>query len=139
VYVDSGPLANGWPINPALPVVDGEIPLPDWTNFSEEDLRDLDEGRRQAFRARAVPEPAGVARDPQELKDDRRYDVPATIIACEFPSEQLREWIAQEHPYVAELAAARDVEYIDLPTGHWPQFTRPEELGKALVAAVDRG
>jgi hypothetical protein len=24
----------------------------------------------------------------------------------------------------------RDVDYIDLPTGHWPQFTRPKELGR---------
>jgi pimeloyl-ACP methyl ester carboxylesterase len=29
------------------------------------------------------------------------------------------------HPYVAELAAMRDIEYVDLPTGHWPQFTKP--------------
>ena len=69
----------------------------------------------------------------------RRYDVPATIIACEFTSEQLREWIAQENPYVAELAAMHDVEYIDLPTGHWPQFTKPVELSQAILSAVDRG
>jgi hypothetical protein len=31
-----------------------------------------------------------------------------------------------------------DVEYIDLPTGHWPQFTKPAELGRAIVHAVDR-
>jgi len=56
----------------------------------------------------------------------------------EFPGEMLREWIAQGHPYVAELAAMRDVKYIDLPTGHWPQFTKPAQLGQAIVAAVDR-
>jgi hypothetical protein len=33
----------------------------------------------------------------------------------------------------------RDVEYIDLPTGHWPQFTKPAELGQAILTAVDRG
>lgn len=57
---------------------------------------------------------------------------------CEFPSELLREWIAQGHPYVAELAAMRDVEYVDLPTGHWPQFTKPAELAQAILAAVAR-
>ena len=41
--------------------------------------------------------------------------------------------------YVAELAAMRDAEYIDLPTGHWPQFTKPRELEQAILAAVDRG
>ena len=35
-----------------------------------------------------------------------------------------------------ELAKIRDVDYVDLPTGHWPQFTRPEELGRAILASV---
>jgi pimeloyl-ACP methyl ester carboxylesterase len=138
VYVDAGPLANGRAINDELPVVNGEIPLPDWSQFSEQDLRDLDDELRQRFRARAVPEPARVAYDPQVLSDERRYDVPATIIACEFPSEQLREWVELGHPYVAELALVRDVEYLDLPTGHWPQFTKPLQLGQAILAAIDR-
>ncbi|MGH8925439.1 MAG: alpha/beta fold hydrolase [Acidimicrobiia bacterium] len=139
VYVDAGPLGDGRAINDELGVVNGEIPLPDWSEFGEEDLRDLSDALREAFRARAVPEPKAVAYDPQVLADERRYDVPATIIACEFPSELLKEWITQGHPYVAELAAMRDVEYIDLPTGHWPQFTKPAELGQAILAAVDRG
>jgi pimeloyl-ACP methyl ester carboxylesterase len=138
VYVDAGPLGDGRPINDELPVVDEEIPLPDWSAFDEEDLRDLDDELRQAFRARAVPESKAVAYDRQVLTDERRYDVAATIIACEFPSAQLREWIAQGHPYVAELAAMRDVEYVDLPTGHWPQFTKPMELGQAILTAVER-
>jgi pimeloyl-ACP methyl ester carboxylesterase len=138
VYVDAGPLGIGQAINDELPVVDDEIPLPDWSLFGEEDLRDLDDEMRAAFRSRAVPEPAAVAYDPQELTDERRYDVPATIISCGFPSEQLKEWIAQGHPYVAELAAMHDVDYVDLPTGHWPQFTRPADLSQAILDAVDR-
>jgi pimeloyl-ACP methyl ester carboxylesterase len=138
VYVDSTPLGNGKVINDEMPVVNGEIPLPDWSEFGEEDMRDLDDGLRRAFRARAIPEPIGVACDAQVLGDERRYDVPCTVIACEFSSEQFREWIAAGHPYVAELALMHDVEYIDLPTGHWPQFTKPVELGRAIVSAVAR-
>ena len=44
--------------------------------------------------------------------------------------------MAQEHPAMRELARIRDVGYIDLPTGHWPQFTKPSELGQAIVASV---
>ncbi len=62
----------------------------------------------------------------------------ATVIACELPSEQIRQWIEEGHPYVAELAAIRDVEYVDIPTGHWPQFTKPAELARAIVTAVNR-
>ena len=91
------------------------------------------------FRARAIPQPKGVAQDQQRLNDERRYDVPATVIACEFPSSMLIEMIAGGHPYVAELGRVRDVDYVDLPTGHWPQFTKPAELGAAILAAVDRG
>ena len=138
IYVDSGPLGEGGVINDEL-VADGDdIPLPPWEGFEDADLVDLDEGLRDKFRARAIPQPKGVAYDPQHLQDERRYGVPATVIACEFPSAMLREWIAGGHPFVAELGRMRDVEYVDLPTGHWPQFTRPAELGRAIVAAVDR-
>src|SRR4051794_39740273 len=136
VYVDSGPLGDGGVINDELPAQNGEIPLPEWSLFEDEDLVDLDDELRAAFRERAIPTPVHVASDPQQLSDERRYDVPVTVIACEFPSAMLREWMEQGHPYVRELARIHDVGYIDLPTGHWPQFTRPKELGRAIVASV---
>lgn len=136
VYVDAGPLGDGGVINDDLPAENGEIPLPDWSVFEEEDLVDLDDDLREAFRARAVPSPARVATDAQRLSDDRRYDVPVTVIACEFPSAMLRAWMEQGHPYVQELARVRSVDVVDLPTGHWPQFTRPQDLGQAILAAV---
>ncbi|HEY3485480.1 MAG TPA: alpha/beta hydrolase [Ilumatobacteraceae bacterium] len=138
VYVDAGPLGDGQSINNGLPVVNDEIPLPDWSEFDDEDLVDLDDDLRESFRARALPEPKGVAYDAQELHDERRYDVPATVICCEFSADQLRGWVADGNPFVSELAAMHDVEYIDLPTGHWPQFTKPDELGDAIVAAIGR-
>jgi pimeloyl-ACP methyl ester carboxylesterase len=136
VYVDCVPLGDGDVINDELPVVDGEIPLPEWSVFGEEDLTDLDDALREKFRATAVPQPARVATDRQVLRDPRRYDVPVTVIACEFPAKMLRELIEQGHPYTAELAKVRDATFVDLPTGHWPQFTRPAELGAAIVAAL---
>ena len=139
IYVDSGPLADGGVINDELPDDGDEVPLPPWELFEDEDLTDLDEELRAMFRARAIPQPKGVAQDRQQLNDERRYDVPATVIACEFPSSMLIEMIAGGHPYVAELGRVRDVEYVDLPTGHWPQFTKPAELGAAILAAVGRG
>lgn len=136
VYVDSWPLGAGGVINDGLPAEKGEIPLPDWSFFDEEDLVDLDDQLREAFRERAIPSPEHVAKDPQQLSDERRYDVPATVIACEFPSAKLRQWMEQGEAALQELAKLRGVEYVDLPTGHWPQFTRPEELGEAIVASV---
>lgn len=138
IYVDSGPLGDGGVINDELPDDGDAVPLPPWELFEDEDLTDLDDDLRAMFRARAIPQPKGVAQDQQRLNDERRYDVPATVIACEFPSSMLTEMIAGGHPYVAELGRVRDVDYVDLPTGHWPQFTKPAELGAAILAAVDR-
>lgn len=137
IYVDSGPLGEGGVINDELRAEGDDIPLPPWEEFEDGDLVDLDDGLREAFRRRAIPQPKGVAYGRQHLHDERRYDVPATVIACEFPSSMLREWIQAGHPFVAELSRMRNVEYVDLPTGHWPQFTRPAELAQAILAAVD--
>jgi pimeloyl-ACP methyl ester carboxylesterase len=138
IYVDSVPLGDGGVINDGLPAEDGEVPLPEWSFFDDEDLVGLDDGLRAAFRERAIPAPAGVTREPQRLSDERRYQIPATVIACAYPSAMLREWIAAGQPYVRELGRIRSVEYVDLPTGHWPQFTRPEDLGRAIARSAGR-
>jgi len=41
--------------------------------------------------------PQRVTRDPQRLSEEHRYDVPATVIACEYPTAMLRQWMAQGH------------------------------------------
>jgi pimeloyl-ACP methyl ester carboxylesterase len=139
VYVDSGPLGDGQSINDALSVVGGEVPLPDWEEFERGELVDLDDAAREAFRERAIPIPARVASDPQRLSGDGGvYDVPVTIITSTFPSEQTRELLDRGSPWIAELAKVKHFELVDLPTGHWPQLTRPDELATAIVAAIDR-
>jgi pimeloyl-ACP methyl ester carboxylesterase len=136
VYVDSWPLGDGGVINDELPVENGEIPLPDWSYFDDEDLIDLDDDLRAWFRARAIPSPARVPSDRQQLSDERRYDVPVTVIACEFPAATLRSWVADGEASLRELARVSDVTYVDLPTGHWPQFTRPRDLGRVILASI---
>jgi pimeloyl-ACP methyl ester carboxylesterase len=137
VYVDSVPLGEGGVINDALPAENGDVPLPEWSFFEAEDLIDLDDELRTRFRERAIPAPVHVARDEQQLSDERRYEVPIIVISCEFPTTMLQELIKQGHSYVQELAKVRNVEFVDLPTGHWPQFTRPEELARAILASLD--
>ena len=136
VFVDTWPNGPGRCINDELPVVDGEIPLPDWSVFEEEDLVDMTDALRAMLRERAIPQPAAVASDPQVLGDPRRLDIPATVIACEFSAEQLRGWMANGAAALQELASMSRVDYVDLPTGHWPQFTKPRELAAAIVRAI---
>lgn len=138
VYVDSGPLGEGGVINDELPVVGDEVPLPDWSVFEDADLTDLTDELREHFRSVAVPEPVRVTSDKQELSNPRRYDVPVTVICCEFPAADMQSWIDGGAPFASELAAIKHYELVDLPTGHWPQFTKPAELAAVILAAVDR-
>jgi pimeloyl-ACP methyl ester carboxylesterase len=135
VYVGGFPTGDGSPLADDFPADNGEVPLPDWSFFGDEDLRDLD---KPAFRARAVPSPERVIRGPQRLSDERRHDVPVTAVATEYTAAMLREWISAGMAPVSEFTRIRDVEYVDLPTGHWPQFTRPDDLAKIILAAVGR-
>ncbi|HEY6744586.1 MAG TPA: alpha/beta hydrolase [Mycobacteriales bacterium] len=136
VYVGGFPTGPGRPVADGFPVADGGIPLPDWADFDDDDLAGLDDRARADFRARAIPSPARLTTDPQQLSDERRYDVPVTVICPEFSADLLRNWIEQGMEPVQEFARIRQVDYVDLPTGHWPQFTRPDDLAAAILAAA---
>jgi pimeloyl-ACP methyl ester carboxylesterase len=133
VYVGGFPQADGEPLMGGFAVEGGDLPMPDWSDFDDADLTDLDDAARKAFRDRAIPSPAHLTTDPARLTDERRYDVPVTVVCPEFTSEMLRTWIDQGMGPVREFRKIRDVEYVDLPTGHWPQFTRPAELAQILL------
>ena len=139
IYVDSGPLPDGAAINAGLPEQDGEIPLPAWEVFRGEGSRDLDdftEAQLDDFRARAIPIPIGVARDPQVLGDEGRFDVPITIISTTFTRDEIDQYVAAGEDYFSELPKIKDVTIIELPTSHWPQFTKPEQLAEVLRDAI---
>jgi pimeloyl-ACP methyl ester carboxylesterase len=135
-FVAGEPLADGVSNDPGFPSENGEIPLPEWSFFDEEMYADLDEEAQAAFRARAIPFPERVVTDPHRLGDDRRHDVPATLIACEYPTAMLKDWVAQGHPGAQEVGLMRNIDFVDLPGGHWPQLTQPEPLTKVLLARI---
>lgn len=139
VYVGGFPTADGDALASDFPAENGDVPLPDWSEFDHADLADLDDTAHAVFRERSIPSPAHVTRDPQHLSDERRYDVPVTVICTEFTSKMLRDWIDEGLAPVREFTKINDIEYVDLPTGHWPQFTRPEDLARAIrqSAAAD--
>jgi pimeloyl-ACP methyl ester carboxylesterase len=135
VYVGGFPTGDGAPLFNAFKPVNGELPLPPWSEFDAADLVGLDEAALEEFRARSVPSPGCFASQPQRLSDPRRYDVPVTAICTEYTSDMLRGWIENGSAPVREFPLFRSVSYIDLPTGHWPQFTRPVDLAKVIAGA----
>jgi pimeloyl-ACP methyl ester carboxylesterase len=113
---------------------DGLMPFPGWGPFEGPDSADLDEKTRQAIEAAAIPVPAGVSTGVVRLTDSRRFDVPVVLICPEFTPDQAREWInAGDAP---ELAKAKQLEYVDIDSGHWPMFSEPVALARLLAAAA---
>ncbi|MFD8250037.1 alpha/beta fold hydrolase [Nocardia sp. NPDC059691] len=141
IYVDSAPLPNGFVINSALDVAVREWILPEWPELEAagNSLAGLDEAALARFRERAVSEPTSVAAAPLRLSDsDARLSVPATVICSSMTAdvvEKLRD--NGETPLFAELARI-DAEYVDLPTGHWPMWSKPKELTELIHAIANR-
>jgi pimeloyl-ACP methyl ester carboxylesterase len=133
VYVDSAPGKGA--LKPDM--TDPDWPLPSWDEL-DENLDGLSDEQLATFRERAVPEPGGVVREAVELTNDARLDVPATVICTGWPAAQLREAIAEGWPWLAGLSELRNITYVDLPTSHWPMWSRPKELAE-IIGGVARG
>ena len=134
VYVDSGPAtaALGPDTEGAdMPMVWEEIE-------SGENLDGLSEEQRETFRQRAVPQPAGVLREAPPLTNDARLDVPTTAIATGYTSDQYKEAIDEGQTWLGGFAELRDVTWVDLPTSHWPMWSRPQELAAIIGEVADR-
>jgi len=136
VYVDSGPSADGSAINASVPPETDEVPLPPFEQLPAS-LDGLSEADLKRFRERAVPEPGSVLRETVHLTNAARRDIPSTIIACSYPAEVMMQMAHEGHPMMAEVATLRDLELTDLPTGHWPMWSRPTDLAAAIAAAAD--
>lgn len=133
VYVDTAPGKGA--LDPEFEGV--EKPLV-WEDVAaEENLAGLSDEQLATFRARAVPVPASLLRQAYEFTNDARTDIPSTIIATGFSAEDYRTYAA-EHPdwaFLAGIADLHDITWIDLPTSHWPMWSRPQELA-AIIGDV---
>jgi len=129
VYVDTGP-AKG-----ALdPDFDGvEHPLPPQEELAaEENLDGLSDEQLETFRDRAVPQPGAALHEAYEFTNDARLDVPSTVVCTGFTSEQYKDAMKEGYSFIAGLSELRDVTWIDLPTSHWPMWSRPQELAEII-------
>ncbi|MEO5704464.1 MAG: alpha/beta hydrolase [Candidatus Limnocylindrales bacterium] len=130
VYVDTAPGVGA--LDPDF--TDVEKPM-DWASISEEENLDgLSEAQLETFRNRAVPEPGGILREGVKLTNDARRDIPSTFICTGYSAEQYQAY-ASEHPdwaFLAGIPELRNTTWIDLPTSHWPMWSRPNELASII-------
>jgi hypothetical protein len=54
------------------------------------------------------------------------------LITNSFPLAQVKELIASEYPWFRELAGP-EWRFLELLTGHWPMFSRPDDLAELLT------
>lgn len=144
VWVDTGPVGDGMVVEPDLPADVLEVGLPAFdvlgaqASLGEVDALDgLDEATLERFRRRAVSEPASVLRAAPALRNEARRHVPSTMVYCSIPAAQILEWVRSGHPWMRELAATRTYTVTDLPTGHWPMWSRPEALARIIHEAAE--
>ena len=135
VYVDTAP-----GIGPLDPEFEGDEKPMVWKDIeAEENLDGLSDEQKETFRQRAVPVPGGVLRGSVELTNEARRDIPSTLICTGFSAEEYQTY-AREHPewaFLAGIPELRNPTWVDLPTSHWPMWSRPKELA-AIIGDVAR-
>ena len=147
-YLDSGPVPDGAAYldmqpPPAKQLIerlveesgDGwRIPMPSWEELEGvlgASLDGLGQDERSRMRERAVAQPMRTWTQPVSLKNPAREQLSKLLITCSFPLAQVRQMIADGHPWFAELASPQ-WSFLELPTGHWPMFTEPGRLADLL-------
>ncbi len=129
VYVDTAP---GVP--PLDPAFEGDEKPMVWSEIkAEENLDGLTDTQIATFRERAVPVPGGVLRGAVELTNAARTAIPSTIICTGFPSETYRRYAQEtQWSWLAGITDLQEISWVDLPTSHWPMWSRPVELAGIL-------
>lgn len=151
VYVDAGPLPDGMSQLDVTPpetreAIEKQVAstgdgwryeMPAWdmldpdgssrVGLSEDDLRML--------RERATAQPILTAAQSLQLSNPDSDALPKTAICATFPLEQVQAMIDSGHPFFAKMSGP-EWELIALPTGHWPMFSRPDDLAEVLNRSV---
>ncbi len=131
VYVDSAPGVS--PLDADFDALERPMSLDELRK--EENLDGLTAEQLEVFHRRAVPEPGGVLRETIELTNDARLDIPSMVIATGYSSDDYKEAVKEGYAWLAGLTELRDVTWVDLPTSHWPMWSRPQELA-AIIGEV---
>jgi pimeloyl-ACP methyl ester carboxylesterase len=146
VFVDTGPLPDGTsqsefddPDEQAatadLVATRGDgwrLPPPPWADLAAD--VGLDEDTLATLTERSVPQPWATATTPVSLTGAWEK-LPRLGILCGFTEQQARAMAAA--PMFRHMTDEQ-WRYEELPTWHWPMFTRPVELAELLHRAGNR-
>lgn len=129
VYVDTGAGVGA----PEPDFADVEKPLPTPEELAtNENLTGLSEEQLRTFRERAVPEPGNILRQGVELTNDARLDIPSTVICTAFTADEYRDAVKEGYDFLVGLRDLRNLTYLELPTSHWPMWSRRADLARII-------
>ncbi len=135
VYVDTAPSTGA--MDPDF--ADAQKPMPSLEALAQsENLDGLSQEQLETFRRRAVPEPGAALREGPKLTNNARLDVPSIVVCTGYTSEQYKAAVKGGDEWVDGLAELRTVTYVDLPTSHWPMWSRPQELAEIISGVAAR-
>lgn len=153
VYLDTAPLPSGTAIIETFPPdvrerIEGQVekygegwkwPMPPtWEEVAGfGSLEGVDEDRLRLLRSRATPQPFGTYTRPLRLTNPAREALPKLGIVCSFSMAQVEEMISGGHPLAKELSGP-NWRFVELPTGHWPMFSRSDDLAELLLGTSGR-
>lgn len=147
VYLDTAPLPDGGALIDKFPPearkrVERQVeesrngwrfPMPPPEELADlASLEGVDEDHMRLLYSRATPQPFGTYTQPLRLTNPAREALPKLGIVCSFSLAQVQEMIAGGHPLFRELSGPK-WRFVELPTGHWPMFSRPEDLAGLLL------
>ncbi len=112
------------------------LPLSPWEELDQgNELRGLGEAERRLISERAVAQPFGTMTQPVRLINPAREALPKTAIWCSMTVAEVDELVAAYPTMCSELAKP-GWQVRELPTGHWPMFSRPRDLAELLGSLV---
>ncbi|MCC6188803.1 MAG: hypothetical protein IT318_07190 [Anaerolineales bacterium] len=82
--------------------------------------------------ARAAAQPYGTLTQPVRLTNPAREALPKTAIWRSLTLAQVQELI-EDYPAVCSELTKPGWQVLELPTGHWPMFSRPRDLADLLA------
>lgn len=137
VLIGGFPIPDGSEILDGFEPSDGVLPFVGWDAFDGPDTADLDQQALAELEGAMSPAPAAYAVGPQHLQDERRYDLPVTLVCPEYTQQDLQAWAQSGAPHLSELSRLRRGRYVDLHSGHWPQWSMPRKLADVILDCTD--
>lgn len=136
VFVDAAPVRDGYQMDAEFEGPEFPLSAAWESEMADGSMRDLTDEQLQAFRDRAVPQPGRTVSGQVRLSDPARFAVPGTVVCTAFPSAEYRAYAEQGAGFLAGLLDHTALTYVDLPTGHWPMWSRPIELAGVIDQAA---